>query len=727
MRFLNLTNFKPAFSIKISKKFKRFFRLLAIGSGFLAVLSISFFSLFRIFEGITYDSISDLNRDFAIQMDSLTEMINSSIINYGMQLFYSDTVKTLMGPTSFSNTERVYMTRSLNTSLSSTDFAEAVLVHNGYTGQVYSTDPSFPNQTMDHLRSAPIRKLLLNRTNEQRFKPIYCQEDGPSKKEYYTFLFYEVYPDKAPKPSTLVLTVKSDWYKKALLAANPSSDLIVIDKDGSVLVWANDSLKSKYQKYYSLITDEKSSGYFLNNKEKEICMYYESRTTGHTYMKISSVSKLLPRLLYFRKIVIYLLAGLTSVFGVLLTVLLVFALIPMLHMKEAITTIDKLQTGDSKKVPPLPVIPRKDQLNAIVSRSERASLEQVFYDMLALKLEPSPERLFKEEKGQFGLLLIHAQHRKDIYELVEQKHPEILVTKSSHVYACIGLYSSDEDYSFVWQLLSSKLSCRCFISQLFDQFSLLNEHYGNLNELRKLSLVLPADSLAIHEQTLWEKSQTNTITTKDFTDLTVRLKSGSLEASRAKWKEILEVIMNYRYEEFQYILYRAEDTICKILLESSPELLENGQRLLPESLEQIQEIGEINKAFDRAFAAICANYSEKKAERYSGLALQIQTLIQNTYHDSSLSSQSIADRFHMNNAYLGRLFKSAYGHSINDYINTCRIHEGMKLLRNTELPVEEIAQTVGFTNIKYFYVLFKKFSGTTPSRFRTDTTNKKSD
>lgn len=109
---------------------------------------------------------------------------------------------------------------------------------------------------------------------------------------------------------------------------------------------------------------------------------------------------------------------------------------------------------------------------------------------------------------------------------------------------------------------------------------------------------------------------------------------------------------------------------------------------------------------------------EKKAEKYSELAKQIKGIVQENYHDSSLNSQRIADMIQMNNAYLGRMFKNSYGRSINDYINTCRLEESMRLLRQTDMSVEEIAQNVGFSNIKYFYVLFKKLTGITPATYR---------
>lgn len=706
-------------ALKIRKNFKRFTRVLGIGSSIIVMLSVAFFALFHIFERITYDSIADLNRDFTIQIDSLTETINSSIVNYGMQLFYSDSVKTLMGPSSFSNTERVYMIRNLNTSLSSTDFAESILVHNGYFGHVYSTDPSFPDQLIGQFNREAIKALLLGRSNDMRFKPIYCKENTSPAKEYYAFMFFEQNPDGTPKPGTLIITVKSDWYKKALLAANPSSDLIVIDNTGSILVSANDALRTEYLEYYPQISAEKNSGYLTSANKKDICMYYESPVTGHTYMKISSVAKTLPRLLYFRKIVIYLLAALMSVFGSALVVLLIFALLPMLRMKNALRIIDDLQTGAESGETPSTVIPSKEQIDAVVSRSERASSEQIFYDMLAAKTAPASERLFKSSNGQFGLLLIHARHRKDIYTIMEKDHPEVLVTKSSHIYACLGIYSSEEDYTACWKIITDTLQCRCFVSRLFTDFSELPGHFSGLNELRRLGLLIPKDTLIVHEESLDKKISVNTVSTRDFTDLIVRMKSGNLDAVRAKWQELLATITCYRYDEFQYILYRTEDTICKVLQEFSSDLLVGGKRLLPESAEQIHSIEEVNTTFDRAFMIICENYSEKKAEKYSELAEQIKKLVQDNYHDTSLNSQNIADQIHMNNAYLGRMFKNSYGRSINDYINICRIEEARHLLRETELSVEEIAQKVGFANIKYFYVLFKKHTGVTPAKYRT--------
>ena len=169
-----------------------------------------------------------------------------------------------------------------------------------------------------------------------------------------------------------------------------------------------------------------------------------------------------------------------------------------------------------------------------------------------------------------------------------------MVTKSSHIYACIGIYRSKEDYHGLALCLSGTLDCRLFQSVLFTDFDSLPLHFSNLHELRRLSLVLGPEERLIPEEALFSKALANTVTTRDFTDLIVRLKSGSLDLSRAKWQEIRSTIVNYRYDDFQYVLNRAEDTICSILNEFSSDLLKDSQKLLPESLEQIKDLDVID-------------------------------------------------------------------------------------------------------------------------------------
>lgn len=710
---------------------KRQFRCTLVGAMAFAVIVSLIVSLTGFFEQITYDAISDSNRDFAVSVNAMTETLNSFMVNFERQLFYSNTVSTLFRKDGFTDAEKSYIMRDLNSSLNAADFTEEIYVYNGYTDTVYSTGPFFARKLED-VNAIPVRELLSDRSADQRFHAVYCHEDGDeehSDHNYYAFIFYELYPDRKPKPNALVVTIHDDWYQNFLLLANPSSDFIVLDCVGNPLLYADEALRSSSQPYYEQIhedADNPPSGYILGKNRNEICLYYESPDTGHIYLRITSIKELVPRLYHFRQITTRIIIGLSMLLAVLLLAFLFYSFLPMLRIEDAIRQIDSCLTGepetlvDEQAVALEENLSLKKQLENVVSKSERTNLEQIFYDMLLKKRPADMTRLFKSASLPCGLMLIQARHRSDIYRIVLQEHPEMLITKFDNIYACIGMYiSSKEMDSFVGKL-AGMLECRIFAGSLFEDFRELPMRFENLRELHRLALVFDPEQQVIPEIYLEQKTTENDISTKDFTELTARLKSGKLESSLAKWQEIRSRLYTYRYDSFQYILNRTEDCICRILKELHSDLLTEEGRLLPEYVEQIAHFSEIDQVFEKAFAVICDNYSEKKAQKYSNLAQKVKEIVEQEYHDPELNAQSIADRLQLNNAYLGRMFRSAYGHSINDCINTCRLEESKQLLRESKESVDTIASDVGFANVKYYYVLFKKYTGQTPAVYRNE-------
>lgn len=65
-----------------------------------------------------------------------------------------------------------------------------------------------------------------------------------------------------------------------------------------------------------------------------------------------------------------------------------------------------------------------------------------------------------------------------------------------------------------------------------------------------------------------------------------------------------------------------------------------------------------------------------------------------------------------------RLFKSITGTTVTNYIQTLRIEEACRLLSTTDKNVIEIANEVGYSDIKHFYHVFKKITDKLPKEFR---------
>lgn len=67
---------------------------------------------------------------------------------------------------------------------------------------------------------------------------------------------------------------------------------------------------------------------------------------------------------------------------------------------------------------------------------------------------------------------------------------------------------------------------------------------------------------------------------------------------------------------------------------------------------------------------------------------------------------------------LERRFRAERGHSIHQEIHDARLTRACDLLRNTEMPIADVAEDCGFPSVQYLYTVFKKHTGLTPLGFR---------
>lgn len=68
--------------------------------------------------------------------------------------------------------------------------------------------------------------------------------------------------------------------------------------------------------------------------------------------------------------------------------------------------------------------------------------------------------------------------------------------------------------------------------------------------------------------------------------------------------------------------------------------------------------------------------------------------------------------------HLGRLIKKYYGVTASELIRDIRMLSATEYLENSSLPIESVAESVGFSSVGQFYAVFKKKFGCTPSEYR---------
>ena len=80
---------------------------------------------------------------------------------------------------------------------------------------------------------------------------------------------------------------------------------------------------------------------------------------------------------------------------------------------------------------------------------------------------------------------------------------------------------------------------------------------------------------------------------------------------------------------------------------------------------------------------------------------------------------NLAEKFYINKFYLTRIFRDQFGITVTNYLLHLRITHAKNLLRFTDLTIEEISRSCGFSDANYFSRIFRKIEGTTPGKYRT--------
>ncbi|SFB58144.1 two-component system, response regulator YesN [Cohnella sp. OV330] len=80
-----------------------------------------------------------------------------------------------------------------------------------------------------------------------------------------------------------------------------------------------------------------------------------------------------------------------------------------------------------------------------------------------------------------------------------------------------------------------------------------------------------------------------------------------------------------------------------------------------------------------------------------------------------LSLPIVAQRIGLGPEYFGRLFKEETGESVHQLVLRLRMEKALKLLRETDMKVYEVAEAVGIPNYRYFTSTFRNWAGAAPT------------
>ncbi len=166
----------------------------------------------------------------------------------------------------------------------------------------------------------------------------------------------------------------------------------------------------------------------------------------------------------------------------------------------------------------------------------------------------------------------------------------------------------------------------------------------------------------------------------------------------------LEIVMLSAYGEFvasreffhlggfDYILKPLESNSAALVLEALSRKLASKHHQTP----SIHYVTTQSKGFDDIVAYVTENYNKKH------------------------SLNDLSNRFNIHPTYICDLFAKHYQSTLTIFITNLRMREASRLLRETDMPLKEIASFCGYPNYYHFGKVFKIHFGKSPSQYREE-------
>lgn len=120
---------------------------------------------------------------------------------------------------------------------------------------------------------------------------------------------------------------------------------------------------------------------------------------------------------------------------------------------------------------------------------------------------------------------------------------------------------------------------------------------------------------------------------------------------------------------------------------------------------------------ERCAGSVPRNYSPSHA------AAERIRLYLNDHSHEALTLSDIAGALKLNKYYLSHVFKAEYGISPIQYAMERRLGEAQGYLMDSDMPIGDIADMLGFSSTSHFNSMFNKYVGISPGKYRESIKN----
>lgn len=151
----------------------------------------------------------------------------------------------------------------------------------------------------------------------------------------------------------------------------------------------------------------------------------------------------------------------------------------------------------------------------------------------------------------------------------------------------------------------------------------------------------------------------------------------------------------------------------------SDELYLYSYEQLAEQFEDVQDmIDDLKQLFQEEKDQIHHQQVSIQPGRSSTFSVMLEYI--NEHFGEDITILGLSKRFNINSNYISQLFRKELDKTFTEYLTGLRMNRASALLRTTSIPINEIADQVGYKDYFYFSKMFKKIMGVPPRGYRFD-------
>jgi two-component system, response regulator YesN len=143
-------------------------------------------------------------------------------------------------------------------------------------------------------------------------------------------------------------------------------------------------------------------------------------------------------------------------------------------------------------------------------------------------------------------------------------------------------------------------------------------------------------------------------------------------------------------------------------------------QLIYDQVKRLETLEDIKNYVHSLLLKVINTIKTNSFERKKLLVDKLIGVLDHNYSDPNVSIINLAESVDLSQNYIRTLFKEVEQKSINEYLMEIRIEKAKELLIHSDFTAKEISEKVGFSDNRYFYVVFKKYTGQTTEHFRRE-------